>query len=116
MSPRRVPFVAVPREAESGTLKGQLMSLGLHSMAEHCEREAERAAEGETTYVTYLARLVELELSEKLDRSVQARISRARFPMQRTLEGFDFSFQPGLSASRVRELGNLAFLDQASLS
>ena len=32
----------------------------------------------------------------------------------RTLEEFDFTFQPGLSAVRVRELANLAFLDHAT--
>ena len=32
----------------------------------------------------------------------------------RTLEEFDFTFQPGLSAARVRELANLASLDQAT--
>jgi IstB-like ATP binding protein/Transposase len=31
-----------------------------------------------------------------------------------TLEEFDFTFQPGLSAVRVRELANLAFLDHAT--
>lgn len=60
------------------------------------------------------ARLAEAELADKADRSINARISRARFPMLRTLEGFDFSFQPGLQAARVRELASLSFLDQAA--
>ncbi len=62
----------------------------------------------------YLARLIELEMADKADRSVNARIARARFPVMRTLEEFDFTFQPGLSAVRVRELANLAFLDHAT--
>src|SRR5918912_229606 len=53
-------------------------------------------------------------MADKADRSVNARIARARFPVIRTLEEFDFTFQPGLSALRVRELANLAFLDQAT--
>jgi DNA replication protein DnaC len=83
-------------------------------MADHFEPEAERAAKSESSYTAYLARLVEAELAEKVDRSVQARITRARFPMLRTLEQFDFAFQPGLSAPRVRELATLGFLDQAA--
>ena len=110
----RKPFVPAGRDADSGTLKGQLTKLGLHSMAAHCEVEADRAAKSETTYTAYLARLVELELADKADRSINARIARARFPALRTLEAFDFSFQPGLAAARVRELANLAFLDQAT--
>ena len=110
----RKPFVPAGRDADSGTLKGQLTKLGLHSMAAHCEVEADRAAKSETTYTAYLARLVELELADKADRSINPRIARARFPALRTLEAFNFSFQPGLAAARVRELANLAFLDQAT--
>jgi len=100
--------------AESQVLKGQLTKLGMHTMADLFETEAERAATSESTYTAYLARLVEAELADKADRSVNARVHRARFSMIRTLEEFDFSFQPGLSAARVRELANLSFIDQAA--
>jgi DNA replication protein DnaC len=99
---------------ESAALKAQLQRLGLHTVAAHFEAEADRAAKSESSYTAYLARLVEAELADKVDRSVQARITRARFPMLRTLEQFDFAFQPGLPAARVRELAALAFLDQAA--
>jgi DNA replication protein DnaC len=114
MSPRPRPFVPTLPAAEEGTLKGQLIQLGLDTVAEHFEAEADRAATNETPYAAYLARLIELELAEKADRSVQARIARARFPVLRTLEEFDFTFQPGLAAARVRELANLAFRDHAT--
>jgi DNA replication protein DnaC len=100
--------------AESHALKDQLVQLGLRAMANQFEAEAERAAQSETPYTTYLARLVEAELADKTDRSVNARVHRARFPMLRTLEEFDFSFQPGLAGARVRELANLSFIDQAA--
>lgn len=99
---------------EASSLRTQLTKLGLHTMANVFEQEAELAAKSESAYTAYLARLVESELADKTDRSVNARIHRARFPMLRTLEEFDFSFQPGLSAPRVRELANLAFVDQAA--
>lgn len=100
--------------SDSGQLKTQLGKLGLYSMADQFEAEADRAAKSESSYTSYLARLVEAELADKADRSINARISRARFPLLRTLEGFDFSFQPGLQAARVRELASLSFLDQAA--
>jgi DNA replication protein DnaC len=100
--------------AESNALREQLVQLGLHAMATQFETEAEIAAQQELSYTSYLARLVEAQLAEKADRSVNARVHRARFPMLRTLEEFDFSFQPGLAAARVRELANLAFVDQAA--
>lgn len=100
--------------SEHASLHGQLEKLGLHAMAAQFEAEADRAAKSESTYTAYLARLVEAELAEKTDRSINARIARARFPLLRTLDQFDFRFQPGLSAPRVRELATLAFLDQAA--
>src|SRR5829696_10386176 len=113
MTRRPPPFTAAPA-IESGTLQGQLTKLGLHSMAAHFEAEADRAAKSESAYTAYLGRLVELELADKADRSINARIARARFPVLRTLEQFDFGFQPSLSAARVRELASLTFLDQAT--
>jgi DNA replication protein DnaC len=100
--------------SESGQLRLQLTKLGLHSIAAHFEGEAERAAKSESTYTAYLARLVEAELADKTDRSINARITRARFPYLRTLEEFDFAFQPGLQAARVRELSSLSFVEQAA--
>jgi DNA replication protein DnaC len=100
--------------APSVALKGQLVKLGLHTVADHFEGEADRAAKSESGYTAYLARLVELELSDKADRSINARIARARFPMLRTLEEFDFAFQPGLSAPRIHDLAGLSFLDEAA--
>jgi DNA replication protein DnaC len=114
MSPRPQPFVPKVDRAEEGTLKGQLIKLGMYTIAASFEAEAERAAKDETPYAAFLARLIELEMTDKADRSVNARIARARFPVMRTLEEFDFTFQPGLSAVRVRELAGLAFLDQAT--
>jgi DNA replication protein DnaC len=111
---RRKPLFTPAPAADSGTLEGQLTKLGLPAMATHFEAEADRAAKSEIAYTAYLARLVELELADKADRSINARIARARFPALWTLEAFDFSFQPGLPAARVRELAHLAFLDTAT--
>src|SRR3954453_19846823 len=92
--------------ADSGTLEGQFTKLGLHAMAAHFEAEADRAAKSEIAYTAYLARLVEVEVADKADRSIHARIARARFPVLSALEDLDFSFQPGLAAARVRELAH----------
>ncbi len=87
-----------------------MIKLGRYTVAASFEAEADRAAKDETPYAAYLARLVELEVADKADRSVNARVARARFPVLRPLEEFDFAFQPGLAAVRVRELATLAFL------
>ena len=57
MSPRPRPFVPTMNAAEEGTLKGQLIKLGMYTIAASFEAEAERAAKDETPYAAYLARL-----------------------------------------------------------
>ncbi len=94
-------------------LYGHLKRLSLQTVAQIAEEEARTAAATQMSYVAFLTRLVDAEIAAKADRSVQARISMARFPVLRTLEEFDFAFQPSLSAARVRELAELGFLDRA---
>lgn len=98
---------------ETERLREQLKKLRLHSMAEIFEQEAEKAAKGQLSYTAFLARLADEEVAAQTDRSINARVAKARFPFLRTLEGFDFSFQPGLNASLVRELAELGFLEKA---
>jgi DNA replication protein DnaC len=94
-------------------LPTQLKRLGLRTMANLFEEEALKASKTGISYVAFLSRLVEEELAAKVDRSVNARIAKARLPMLRTLEQFDFTFQPSLSAARVRELAELGFMERA---
>jgi DNA replication protein DnaC len=99
--------------SELERIRGQLKRLSLPTIADCFEQEAETAAKTEMSYVAFLTRLVDAELAAKVDRSVAIRISKARFPVLRTLETFDFSFQPSLPAPRLRELAELGFLDRA---
>jgi len=91
----------------------QLRQLGLRTMADAFEAEADLAAKSQSSFVAYLGRLVDLEAAAKTDRSIRARLARAHFPAFCTLEAFDFSFQPWLNAAAVRELATLGFLQEA---
>lgn len=95
-------------------LQANLRTLGLRAIAAVVEAEADKAAKSGTTYLGFLAKLVDEELVAKVDRSVNARLQMAHLPWRATLEEFDFAFQPALSATRVRELGELTFLRTAT--
>jgi DNA replication protein DnaC len=99
---------------ETAHLRAQLQTLGLRALAAAFEAEAAKAAKSQTTYTAFLAKLVDEELAAKVDRSINARIANARLPARKTLEEFDFAFQPSLPAARIRELGELAFLQSAT--
>jgi DNA replication protein DnaC len=100
-------------ETDLERLYGHLKRLALHTIAQVLADEARAAATTQMSYTAFLARLLDVEVAAKADRSVQARLSMARFPVLRTLEAFDFAFQPGLSAARLKELAELDFLGRA---
>jgi hypothetical protein len=59
VSPRPQPFVPKLNQAEEGTLKCQLIELGMYTIATSFEAEAELAAKDQTPYAAYLARLID---------------------------------------------------------
>ncbi len=95
-------------------LQTNLRTLGLRAIAAVIAAEADKAAKSGTTYLSFLAKLVDEELAAKVDRSVNARLQMAHLPWRATLEEFDFAFQPTVAPTRVRELGELTFLRTAT--
>ncbi len=82
---------------ETERIKEQLKRLSLHRIAEIFE-EAAKASKVKTSYIGFLARLVEEEVLAKTDHSTNARIAKAKFPQIKTIEGFNFFFQPSIPA------------------
>ena len=77
-------------------IKEQLKRLSLHRIAEIFEEEAAKASKVKTSYIGFLARLVEEEVLAKTDRSTNARIE-AKFPQINQLFNSSlhlFSFLP----------------------
>lgn len=62
-------------------------------------------------YDEYLALLLETEVKRKQEASVKAKITKARFPFVKTIEQFDFSFQPSLNEKEIARLGSLSFIE-----
>ena len=62
------------------------------------------------TYETFLRRVLLLELEGRTRQVQQTRLHAAKLPMRKTLEEFDFAFQPGLSERLVWELADLSFV------
>jgi DNA replication protein DnaC len=94
-------------------LKAMLRQLCLPTMASSFEDEAGKAGKLKLSYTDYLANLAGAELLSRTERSINARLAKAKFPFIRDLESFDFSFQPSLSPQHIKELGNLHFIDKA---
>jgi DNA replication protein DnaC len=93
-------------------LKEQLKVLGLRKTREIFEEEADKAIKTKLGYTGYLSKLVEEETLAKTDRSINRRIQTAKFPWQKTLEEFDFSFQPSVDEEKMLKLADLSFIDK----
>ena len=74
----------------------------------------EQARQTTPTYETFLRQVLTLEIEGRKLQAQQARLKAARLPMRKTLDEFDFSFQPALSERHLRELAGLAFLQTAT--
>jgi DNA replication protein DnaC len=91
----------------------QLAKLKLDRMAAVLDQLAETAAQEEWPYVAFLDRLLEEEVATRLARAVEMRTKLARFPFLKTVDQFDFSFQPSIDERRLRDLASLRFVAHA---
>lgn len=84
---------------------------------EHLEAQldsvCEQAAQQQVDYKTFLSQALATEWQGRYQRGIEARLKQARFPWIKTLEQFDFDFQPSLDRRQVRELAGLAFVERA---
>src|SRR3989442_11028657 len=55
-------------------------------------------------------RALAAELDGREQKAIARRLKAARIPGKKTLDGFDFTFQPTLSERRLRELADLSFV------
>lgn len=73
----------------------------------------EQAAKRDLGYKEFLTDALQAEWSGRHQRGVEARLKMARFPWVKTVEQFDFTFQPSVDRKVVRELSGLSFVDRA---
>jgi len=87
-----------------------MKTLGLTQLEKTLPALFEQARQQKMTYETFLQRALDAEGEGRNLRAAQRRIQAARLPVTKTLESFDFSFQPSISERLVRELADLSFV------
>jgi DNA replication protein DnaC len=93
-------------------LKADLDYLQLPRAAECFATLADEAKEKGLSHVEYLASVVAEQAAATLNRRLAARLRYARFPYRRTIDDFDFSFQPSVDAKLVEDLASLRFIKE----
>jgi DNA replication protein DnaC len=91
-------------------LKDDLGYLQLGRAAERFAVLAEQAKSEGWSHVDFLAKVMAEQVSATTNRRLAARMRYARFPYRRTVEEFDFEFQPTLDKKLVADLASLRFI------
>lgn len=94
-------------------LREQLKRLSLHAICDSFQEEAKRVAKTKLIYTGYLTKLLEEETLAKMERSINVWVAKAKSPAMKTLESFDFSFQPSIEEELIRELAEPSFVEKA---
>lgn len=87
-----------------------LRNFGLATAAELLDARLEDASHHEMTYLTYLSGLLEAEARARKRRSEETRLKLSRLPHRKTLEEFDFTYQPSIDTKLMNVLATLAFV------
>ena len=91
-------------------LAHHLKALKLPTVLREYDKLARQCAAEGLDHVGYLLRLVELELIERERRMVERRIKKAKFPVVKSLDSFDFLTLPSLNKVLVLELARSEYV------
>jgi DNA replication protein DnaC len=97
----------------SNQIEQYLKTLSLHRIRETYNQEADNAAQTKLSYQDYLHRLLENQVLNKIERSINRKMQVAGFPQLKSLEEFDFTYQPKINEKLIRELASLQFINEA---
>src|SRR3990167_7400251 len=94
-------------------LNALLERLKLDHLEAQVDAVGEQGAAQQLDYKHFLAEALDVEWQGRSRRGTEARLRLTRFPWVKTLEQFDFDFQPSLDRRQVRELAGLSFVERA---
>ena len=94
--------------------RAHLETLGLNQAVEVLDSRLDDAARRQLPYPDLLADLLGVEVAARRERYLTTRTRMAKLPFQRTLDEFDFGFQPSIDERQVKELATLAFVSEAT--
>lgn len=87
-----------------------LEGLGLNQSSVTLDAQLDHAAREDSTYISFLNRLLDDESDFRRARSEETRLRVSRLPHKKTISEYDFGFQPGVDERQIRELETLSFI------
>jgi len=92
-------------------LMNNLDTLKLYKIKENLNQYLDMISDSVKTPLDALDELVQMEIKHKNDMAIISCVKVANFPFQRSIQDFDFDFQPSLSKQKVLDLVSLRFLE-----
>ena len=93
-------------------LTPHLTKLRLSGILQTLEARNRQAVDGQWSHIEFLARLLEDEVERRAQKQLILRLRRAAVNSTKTLESFDFSFNPGINRQQVLQLASCDFIRQ----
>ena len=90
----------------------QLKHLRLSGILDTLEVRSRQALEEHWTYAEFLERLLEDEVERRQQKQLALRVRRAALASDKTIETFDFTFNPGIPRQRVYDLATCQFIHE----
>jgi DNA replication protein DnaC len=94
-------------------LQSALRKLRLSGLAESLQVRLEEALANRLTHAEFLELILQDELAVRGDRQIQRRTKAAAFRELKTLDQFNFSFNPSINKQQIYELATCRFIREA---
>lgn len=91
-------------------LAGQLRQLRMSGVLETLENRNRQAIDSQWSYIEFLTRLLEDEIERRSQKQLNLRLRRATLNTAKTLEGFDFTFNPHINRQQILSLAGCDFV------
>ena len=94
-------------------LTALITRLKLDYLVDSLDALCEQASKKDLNYREFLSEVLSTEWAGRHQKGLESRLKQARLPWIKTLEQFDYSFQPTVDRKVVRELSGLGFVERA---
>jgi DNA replication protein DnaC len=93
-------------------LNGLMQKLKMDYLPASLDSLCEQAGKRDLNYREFLTQALQAEWSGRHQKGLESRLNQARLPWIKTLEQFDFGFQPSIDRKVLRELAGLGFVER----
>jgi len=96
----------------SPDLAPMLKQLRLSGILDSLETRNRQAIENKLFYMDFLATIITDKIARRTQKKLASAFRRANFRSQKTLEEFDFTFNPGINRALITELASFRFIEE----